>query len=139
MIADSLIARAIIRLVASIYSLVPIISSIYYLFYVINRKSLLVELFPNAFSVALMNSSISIFLHYWLGFELVFHLYFLMAVARFQKLLPPVIPAKHVRVEILYNCLNTIDKFETWLEGWFIVGNKKAKIDQIYRGNLEEW
>ncbi|CAG8627302.1 6269_t:CDS:2 [Funneliformis mosseae] len=139
MISDSLIARAIMRLVATIYSSVPIISSIYYIFYVINRKSLLVELFPDAFSATFMNSSVSIFLHYWLGFELVFHLYFLMTVTRFQKLLPPVVPPKHVRAELLHNCLDTIDKFDAWIEGWFSVGNKKANFDQIRRGNLEEW
>ncbi|CAI2194385.1 6854_t:CDS:2, partial [Funneliformis geosporum] len=59
MISDSLIARAIVRLVATIYSSVPIISSIYYIFYVTNRKSLLVELFPDAFSATFMNSSVS--------------------------------------------------------------------------------
>ncbi|GBC48764.2 alpha/beta hydrolase protein [Rhizophagus irregularis DAOM 181602=DAOM 197198] len=45
----------------------------------------------------------------------------------------------HVRVETLYNCLHTVDKFETWLEGWFNTGSKKAKFDQILRGNIEEW
>ncbi|CAG8600201.1 4611_t:CDS:2 [Funneliformis caledonium] len=139
MISDSLIARAVIKLVAIIYSSVPIISTIYYIFYVINHKSLLVELFPDAFSATFMNSSISVFLHYWLGFELVFHLYFLTTVTRFQKLLPPVIPSKHARVELLNNCLNSVDKFDHWIEGWFCVGKKKAKFDQIHRENVEEW
>ena len=139
MIGNSWIARAGIRLVATIYSSLPIISCIYYLSYVINRKSLLVDLFPNIFSSALMNTSISVFLHYWLGFELVFHLYFRMTVTRLQKLLPPVIPPKHVRDETGNACLSNVDKFENWLEGWFIVGDKKAKFDQIYKGNLEEW
>jgi len=139
MISDSLIARAVIKLVAIIYSSVPIISTIYYIFYVINHKSLLVELFPDAFSATFMNSSISVFLHYWLGFELVFHLYFLTTVTRFQKLLPPVIPSKQSRAELLNNCLDSVDKFDHWVEGWFCVGKTKAKFDQIHRENVEEW
>jgi len=63
-----------------------------------------------------------------------------MTITRFQKLLPPVIPPKHVRAELLHNCLNTVDKFETWLLGWFNANSKKkAKFDQIFRGNMEEW
>ncbi|RIA98659.1 Alpha/Beta hydrolase protein [Glomus cerebriforme] len=62
-----------------------------------------------------------------------------MTIKRFQKQLPPVIPPKHIRADSLFNCLNTVENFETWLEGWFKVGNKKTRFDQIYRGNIEEW
>ncbi|CAG8501948.1 11917_t:CDS:2 [Acaulospora morrowiae] len=140
MIGDSLIARICIRVLMWVWSFaIPFLSFIYYLFYVTQRKSLLVEWFPNTFSSEIIDTSIFVFLHYWLGFELVFHLYFEVTRSRFQKLSQPVVPPKHVRAELLKDCLATLDNFETWIEGWFNVGHKKTAFNNIYRENFAEW
>ncbi|CAG8632794.1 8448_t:CDS:2 [Cetraspora pellucida] len=115
MIRDNLIMRICVRSFAWVYSFpIPIISFIYYVFYVTQRKSLLDELLPYTFSSEILNPSWSGFLHYWLGVEL-------------------------TRIELYKYCFCTIDKFEDWLEGWFNIGHKKSTINQIYRDNFAEW
>ncbi|RHZ80313.1 hypothetical protein Glove_137g71 [Diversispora epigaea] len=140
MIGNSLVARICIRIIMWIYSfLIPLSAFVYYFYYVTQRKSLLVEFFPDTFSDEIMYSSLSVFLHYWLGFELIFHLYFEVTKSRFQKKKLPVFPSKCQRAELLINVLQTIDKFDTWIEGWFNVGHKKFTFNQIYRENFAEW
>ncbi|CAJ0841257.1 13782_t:CDS:10 [Entrophospora sp. SA101] len=95
-----------------------------------NKKSLLVGIFPfNNF----IESSSSSFLHYWLGFELLFYFYFLLTKSRLQKLLEPVTLRKDQRTKILHDCLQEIEDFKTWIEGWFKVGDRKTTFDQIHR------
>ncbi|CAG8488632.1 9312_t:CDS:2 [Diversispora eburnea] len=86
-----------------------------------------------------MYSSLSVFLHYWLGFELIFHLYFEVTKSRFQKKNLPVVPSKCQRAELFINVLQTVDRFDTWIEGWFNVGHKKFTFSEIYRENFAEW
>lgn len=100
---------------------------------------MLVEFFPDTFSTEIIDASLFVFLHYWLGFELIFYLYFEVTKSRFQKLLTPVVPSKCVRTELFNNILQTVDKFDTWIEGWFNVGHRKSTLNQIYRENLAEW
>ncbi|CAG8602391.1 5858_t:CDS:2 [Dentiscutata heterogama] len=140
MIEDNLITRICVRIFAWIYSFaIPIVSFIYYIYYVTQRKSLLVEWLPGTFSTEFLNSSLSGFLHYWLGFELIFLLYFQVTKSRFQSHLPPVVPSKQIRHELHNFFFCTIDKFENWLEGWFNVGHKRSTFNQIYRDNFAEW
>ncbi|CAG8581329.1 12608_t:CDS:2, partial [Dentiscutata erythropus] len=59
--------------------------------------------------------------------------------SRFQNHLPPVVPSKQLRRELIDFCFCTVDKFESWLEGWFNIGHKKSSFNQIYKENLAEW
>ncbi|KAF0374515.1 Alpha/Beta hydrolase protein [Gigaspora margarita] len=139
MIEDNLITRICIRIFSWGCSFaVPIVSLIYYVYYITQRKSLLVEWLPDTFFTEFLYS-FSDFLHYWLGFELIFFVYFQVTKSRFQSHLPPVVPSKQVRQELINFCFHTIDEFENWIEGWFNIGHKKSTVNQIYRDNLAEW
>lgn len=136
MIRNNSLTRFQMKLISWLCSTVPIISLIYYLFYLANKKSLLVGIFPfNNF----IESSSSSFLHYWLGFEVLFYFYFLLTKSRLQKLLKPVTPRKDQRTKILHECLQEVEDFKAWIEGWFKIDDRKTTFDQIHKSNFTEW
>ncbi|RUS13533.1 Alpha/Beta hydrolase protein [Endogone sp. FLAS-F59071] len=146
MIRDSLPARVAIQLFAILQTSVAPLSFIYYLHYTIYRESLFhlwfPDLFPSSTSTAATNTSV--FLHYWLGFELVFYVYFQITRSRLQR----ITEHSHARTteaerfEIFQNALATIDDVRTWLVGWFFTNgktNERPKFEEIRRENVAEW
>src|SRR5438270_4246109 len=117
MIRDNFLTRFHVKFIGWLCSSMPIISLTYYLFYLANQKSLSIEIFPQTSFKNFIDTFSSSFLHYWLGFELLFYFYFLLTKSRLQKLLDPVILREDQRIKIFHNCLEEIEDFKPWLEG----------------------
>jgi hypothetical protein len=131
MISDSIISRGAIYAIAVIQSIIAPIAFFYYIYYIIAEQKF-VGLHP----------SLDTFIHYWLGCELMFYVYFQIARNRMQRLLPNVSPNPQERSDLYTLCLANIDDAELWLPGWFATldhPNQHPKFEDIYRENLAEW
>lgn len=101
----------------------------YYVYYVATEHKLFT-----------IHPSIDTFLHYWLGCELMFYVFFQITRRRMQRLLPTVAPTAKERSDLYYLCTSNIDDPETWLSEWFMLSNgEHPKCEDIHRENVAEW
>ncbi|RCI05014.1 hypothetical protein CU098_002131, partial [Rhizopus stolonifer] len=130
MIPDSVITRGTIYLAAAIQSIIAPLAFVYYVYYIAAEQRL--------FS---LHQSLDTFIHYWLGCELMFYIYFQIARNRMQRLLPHVAPTTQERSDLYTLCLANIDEAESWLPGWFALAdhpNQHPAFKDVYRENVAE-
>ena len=98
MIPDSLIARTLIYAVALLQTAVAPFAFVYFVYY-LAKDRLLFQLHP----------TLDAWLHYWLGSELIFYIFFQITRNRMQRQLSSVAPSVKERRELYVQCLANID------------------------------
>ncbi|KAI8055862.1 hypothetical protein BDF22DRAFT_617763 [Syncephalis plumigaleata] len=86
-------------------------------------------------------------LHYWLGIELLFYVYFVTAYRRLQRGSRYVPLADHERSALFYRCFTECGKIEDFFPGWFKRADHLPRnirytaitIEEVYRENAREW
>ncbi|OZJ06435.1 hypothetical protein BZG36_00485 [Bifiguratus adelaidae] len=145
MIPDTVLNRGVLGAAQLGLYAFPAFVLIYNIYYLIYKQSLLASYFPAFyFSSTDQWTGPALWLHYWLGIELVFWVYYQVALSRAQRPLlhgeamPHLRPDAAEREALLGKCLTNVEDFPTWLEGWFY-GKSKVTFDVIGRENFEEW
>lgn len=129
MIPDSKFTRGLIYSCAVIQTAVAPFAFFYYIYYLATDQKLFT-----------LHSSLDTFIHYWLGCELMFYVFFQITSNRMQRILPSVAPTAKDRKDIYLLCLANIDDAESWLPGWFMNHQQQPpQFHEIYRDNLAEW
>ncbi|KAI9281201.1 Alpha/Beta hydrolase protein [Sporodiniella umbellata] len=131
MIPDSALTRGLIYALALLQSTVAPVAFISYIYYVIVEQ----HLFE-------LHRSIDTFIHYWLGCELMFYIYFQITRNRMQRTSPHVAPTAQERNDLYNLCLSNIDEAELWISGWFASAGYPdcpPKFKDIFRDNVAEW
>ncbi|CAO3615158.1 unnamed protein product [Mucor fragilis] len=131
MIPDSPFSRGFIYASAVVQTAVAPFSFIYYVYYFATEQKLFT-----------LHSSVDTFIHYWLGCELMFYVFFQITRNRMQRILPSVAPNAKERSDLYSVCLANIDDAETWLPDWFTLSHDPAshpRFDDIGRDNVAEW
>ncbi|KAI8384936.1 Alpha/Beta hydrolase protein [Radiomyces spectabilis] len=131
MIPDSWLARTSIYTIAVLQTAVAPLSFVYFI-YNIATESMLFKDHP----------TLNTYMHYWLGAELVFYVFFYITRNRMQRCLPSVTPSPKERRELFKVCLANVVDAKEWLRGWFMQGNNASchpSFCEIYRENVAEW
>jgi hypothetical protein len=131
MIPDTKIIRGLIYTSAVLQTAVAPFAFFYYIYYITSEQKL--------FSI---HSSVDTFIHYWLGCELMFYVYFQITRSRMQRILPSVAPSAKERSDLYSVCLANIDQAETWLPDWFMLAHDASlhpQFEDIGRDNVAEW
>ncbi|KAI9019487.1 Alpha/Beta hydrolase protein [Phycomyces nitens] len=131
MVPDTAFTRSTIYFAALAQTAIAPVAFVHYVYY-IATESLLFALHP----------SIDLCLHYWLGAELIFYVYFQITHNRMQQSLAPVFPSAKERRILYYNCLENVEDVQVFLPGWFMHRNNpsvRPPMEDICRDNLAEW
>jgi pimeloyl-ACP methyl ester carboxylesterase len=137
MLPDTLLMR--LALNAFIFALTAIapIALLHHLLHLVHESPILPKQAPY-FSEQFLS-----ILHYWLGIELLFYVYFLTARRRLQKRSYYVDMSAHERIELWQKCLATCPDWEEWLLGWFQPTTKASgvslQIKDLRYDNVREW
>lgn len=125
MIPDSRITRGLIYSFAVLQTSIAPFAFFYYVYYLATEEKLF-TIHPS--------------IHYWLGCELLFYVFFHITRNRMQRLLPSVAPSAKERSDLYYLCVSNIEDPQPWLSEWFILPNgEHPKFEEIYRENVAEW
>lgn len=122
----------IVYIAALAQTAVAPLAFVYYVYYIATEHPLFTT----------SHAAIDVLLHYWLGCELIFYVFFQITRSRMQRTLPAVYPELKERRSVYYNCISNIDDVDEWLTGWFMKGNNPSqhpKLCEIRRENLAEW
>lgn len=131
MIPDTSLTRGFIYSSAVVQTAVAPFAFFYYVYYIATENKLFT-----------IHSSVDTFIHYWLGCELMFYIFFQITRSRMQRILPSVAPSAKERSDLYPLCLANIDDAETWLPGWFVSSHDNLshpKFEDIGRDNVAEW
>ncbi|KAI9355198.1 Alpha/Beta hydrolase protein [Pilaira anomala] len=131
MIPDSAFTRGAIYTSAVVQTAVAPFAFFYYVYFIATEHKLFTT-YP----------SIDTFIHYWLGCELMFFIFFQVTRSRMQRLLPSVAPSAKERSDLYSVCLANIDQAETWLPEWFMLSTdstRHPKFEEVARDNVAEW
>lgn len=132
MIPDSFLVRNMIYAIAVLQTAVAPMAFVYYVYYIATEQPLFTTQY----------SSVDILLHYWLGCELIFYVFFQITRNRMQTRGTPVYPGAKERRSLYQNCLSNVDNVEEWLTGWFMKANDPGRhptLDELCRENVAEW
>lgn len=131
MIPDTTLTRGFIYSSAVAQTAVAPFAFFYYVYFIATENKLFT-----------LHPSVDTFIHYWLGCELLFYIYFQITRSRMQRILPSVSPSAKERSDLYSVCLANIDQAETWLPDWFMLSNDPTshpKFQDICRDNVAEW
>lgn len=78
----------------------------------------------------------SSWIHYWLGSELLFYIYFYTTRRRFQQRSRYIGLKASERNEIFSKCMREIDDPKPFFEMWFL---GTAAFEELRKGNIKEW
>ncbi|KAI9310869.1 Alpha/Beta hydrolase protein [Dichotomocladium elegans] len=132
MLPDSFLARNMVYALAVAQTAIAPLAFAYYVYYMATDQPL--------FSTR--HETLDTFVHYWLGCELIFYVFFEITRSRLQSMVAPVFPDAKDRRHLYYNCVANIDNVEEWLTGWFMRSHAPSEhpsMDELYRDNLAEW
>ncbi|KAI8976097.1 Alpha/Beta hydrolase protein [Pilobolus umbonatus] len=130
-IPDTSFTRGLIYLGAVILAAVAPLAFIYYVYYIATGQ--------RPFSI---EPSVDTFIHYWLGCELIFYVFFHITRKRMQRILPSVAPSPKERSDLYAVCLANIENPEVWLTEWFAMTYDSTihpTFEEIGRENVAEW
>ncbi|KAL1918359.1 uncharacterized protein VTP21DRAFT_3019 [Calcarisporiella thermophila] len=132
MIPDNVVTRSILQLSTIFLTSVAPLAIAYYIYFFIFHVSPLATHF---------SPPVVAFVHYGLGFELLFYIYFYTSRSRYQRRLRCPEIDKGSREEMIRGVMETVkDDAHSWLSGWFRLQNgKPARISDIYWDNTAEW
>ncbi|KAF7728214.1 hypothetical protein EC973_006495 [Apophysomyces ossiformis] len=131
MIPDSYLARQIIYTAAVLQTAIAPLAFVYYVYYIATE----IPLFT-------LHPTIDHYLHYWLGTELIFYVFFQITRNRMQRTPARIAPEPKERRDLFMNCVANVDDIHSWLPGWFMKGNNPSQppdFEEICRENAAEW
>jgi hypothetical protein len=131
MIPDTSVTRGLIFSSAVVQTAVAPFAFFYYVYYFATEQKPFV-----------IHQSVDTFIHYWLGCELMFYVFFQITRSRMQRILPSVAPSAKERSDLYSVCLANIDQAETWLPEWFTLSSDASlhpRFEDIGRDNVAEW
>lgn len=130
-IPDTSVTRGVIYFAAVALASVAPFAFFYYVYFLLTEQRLFT-----------IDPSIDTFIHYWLGCELIFYLFFQMTRKRMQRILPSVAPSAKERSDLYAVCLANIENPEVWLTEWFTLtydSTLHPAYEDIGRENVAEW
>ncbi|KAI9597304.1 hypothetical protein BDF19DRAFT_421221 [Syncephalis fuscata] len=141
MIGNSLVAQVALATGITLLTAVAPIAFIHHLLHLFHESPLLpAHALDTPFSFYSL-------LHYWLGVELLFYVYFVTTYRRLQRGSRYVQLTDHERSALFYRCCSECGPLEKFFPGWFkraehvprAIRHEPIILDEIYRENAREW